>query len=397
MLPLEKTRKDQAADSQGLAVYIHWPFCKFKCPYCDFNSHVREKVSHDDWREAYVRELRHYRNLTGARQIQSVFFGGGTPSLMEPETAALAIETIDDLWGLPQGTEITLEANPTSVEADKLRGFKTAGVNRVSLGVQALNDADLKTLGRQHSAAEALAAVKTAAQIFERYSFDLIYARPAQSVEDWRAELAAALPYARGHMSLYQLTIEEGTQYHTLFKRGDLKILGEETAARMYELTQEMMEAAGMPAYEVSNHARFGDESRHNLVYWRYGDYAGIGPGAHGRLTLGGIKQATRAHRAPELWLERVRDHGHGAHGFETVDFAERGREALMMGLRLAEGVPFSRIESETGAAFSDFVNPDRVRILEDEGLLTLAPGGLAATPQGRQKLNAVLSFLLAA
>lgn len=397
MLPLEKTRKDQAADSQGLAVYIHWPFCKFKCPYCDFNSHVREKVSHDDWREAYVRELRHYRNLTGARQIQSVFFGGGTPSLMEPETAALAIETIDDLWGLPQGTEITLEANPTSVEADKLRGFKTAGVNRVSLGVQALNDADLKTLGRQHSAAEALAAVKTAAQIFERYSFDLIYARPAQSVEDWRAELAAALPYTRGHMSLYQLTIEEGTQYHTLFKRGDLKILGEETAARMYELTQEMMEAAGMPAYEVSNHARFGDESRHNLVYWRYGDYAGIGPGAHGRLTLGGIKQATRAHRAPELWLERVRDHGHGAHGFETVDFAERGREALMMGLRLAEGVPFSRIESETGAAFSDFVNPDRVRILEDEGLLTLAPGGLAATPQGRQKLNAVLSFLLAA
>lgn len=397
MLPLEKTRKDQAADSQGLAVYIHWPFCKFKCPYCDFNSHVREKVSHDDWRDAYVRELRHYRNLTGARQIQSVFFGGGTPSLMEPETAALVIGTIDDLWGLPQGTEITLEANPTSVEADKLRGFKTAGVNRVSLGVQALNDADLKTLGRQHSAAEALAAVKTAAQIFERYSFDLIYARPSQSVEDWRAELAAALPYTRGHMSLYQLTIEEGTQYHTLFKRGDLKIPGEETAARMYELTQEMMEAAGMPAYEVSNHARFGDESRHNLVYWRYGDYAGIGPGAHGRLTLGGIKQATRAHRAPELWLERVRDHGHGAHGFETVDFAERGREALMMGLRLAEGVPFSRIESETGAAFSDFVNPDRVRILEDEGLLTLAPGGLAATPQGRQKLNAVLSFLLAA
>jgi putative oxygen-independent coproporphyrinogen III oxidase len=397
MLPLERTPQDKTAEPQGLAVYIHWPFCKFKCPYCDFNSHVREKVSHDDWRDAYARELRHYRGLTGARQIQSVFFGGGTPSLMAPETAALVIETIDDLWGLPQGTEITLEANPTSVEADKLRAFKSAGVNRVSLGVQALDDADLKTLGRQHSAAEALAAVKTAAQIFERYSFDLIYARPSQSVEDWRAELAAALPYTRGHMSLYQLTIEEGTQYHTLYRRGDLKMPDEETAARMYELTQEMTEAAGMPAYEVSNHARFGDESRHNLVYWRYGDYAGIGPGAHGRLTLGGVKQATRAHRAPELWLERVRDHGHGAHGFETVDFAERGREALMMGLRLAEGVPFARIEAETGRPLSEFINLAQARILEDEGLLTRAHSTLAATPQGRQKLNAVLSFLLAA
>jgi putative oxygen-independent coproporphyrinogen III oxidase len=398
MLPLEKKQTSAAAAAeQALAVYVHWPFCKFKCPYCDFNSHVREKISHDDWRAAYVREMQHYRTLTGPRQIQSVFFGGGTPSLMEPQTAALVIQTIADLWGLPQGTEVTLEANPTSVEADKLRAFKLAGINRVSLGVQALKDADLQTLGRQHSAAEALAAVKMAAEIFERYSFDLIYARPAQSVEDWRAELTAALPYARGHMSLYQLTIEEGTQYHTLYKRGDLKIPDEETAARMYELTQDMMDAAGMPAYEVSNHARFGDESRHNLVYWRYGDYAGIGPGAHGRLTLNGVKQATRAHRAPELWLERVRESGHGAHDFEAVDFAERGREALMMGLRLAEGVPLSRIEAETGKSFSEFINLAQARILEDEGLLTLAHGTVAATPQGRQKLNAVLSFLLAA
>lgn len=397
MLPLEKAVQDKNAAEQALAIYVHWPFCKFKCPYCDFNSHVREKIAHDDWRAAYVCEMRHYRDLTGPRQIQSVFFGGGTPSLMEPETAGLVIDTVANLWGLPQGTEVTLEANPTSVEADKLRGFKSAGVNRVSLGVQALNDADLKTLGRQHSAAEALAAVKMAAQIFDRYSFDLIYARPAQSIEDWRAELVAALPYARGHMSLYQLTIEEGTQYHTLYQRGDLKIPDEETAARMYELTQEMMQAADMPSYEVSNHARFGDESRHNLVYWRYGDYAGIGPGAHGRLTLNGVKQATRAHRAPELWLERVRANGHGAHDFETVDFAERGREALMMGLRLAEGVPLSRIEAETGRPFSEFVNLAQARILEDEGLLTLAQGTIAATPQGRQKLNAVLSFLLAA
>lgn len=397
MLPLSARANETDSGDKGLALYVHWPFCKFKCPYCDFNSHVREKISHQDWRDAYVREMQYYRELTGPRDVQSVFFGGGTPSLMEPETAALVIDTIADLWGLPQGTEVTLEANPTSVEADKLRGFKSAGVNRVSLGVQALNDADLKTLGRQHSAAEALAAVKMAAQIFDRYSFDLIYARPAQSVADWRAELSAALPYARGHMSLYQLTIEEGTQYHTLFMRGDLKVPDEETAAQMYELTQEMMEAAGMPAYEVSNHARLGDESRHNLVYWRYGDYAGIGPGAHGRLSIDGVKQATRAHRAPEMWLERVRDAGHGAHPFEYVDFAERGREALMMGLRLAEGVPVSRIEAETGQDFSAFVNLRQVKILEDEGLLSFSRGILAATPQGRQKLNAVLSFLLAA
>ncbi len=398
MLPLKTTHGiDVQTDANALAVYVHWPFCKFKCPYCDFNSHVRERVSHDDWRDAYVRELRHYRDLTGPRQIQSVFFGGGTPSLMEPATAALVIDTIADLWGLPQGTEVTLEANPTSVEADKLRGFKLAGVNRVSMGVQALNDADLKVLGRQHSAAEALAAVKAASEIFDRYSFDLIYARPHQTVEAWKAELAAALPYTRGHMSLYQLTIEEGTQYHTLFKRGDLTIPDEETAARMYELTHEMMQDAGMPAYEVSNHARFGDESRHNMVYWRYGDYAGIGPGAHGRLTLNGVKQATRAHRAPEVWLERVRENGHGAHDFEAVDFAERGREALMMGLRLAEGVPVARIEAETNQAFSVFINLRQVRILEDEGLLTLSDGVLAATAQGRQKLNAVLSFLLVA
>lgn len=397
MLPLGASASQDEGSEKGLALYVHWPFCKFKCPYCDFNSHVREKISHQDWRDAYVREMRHYRALTGPRHVQSVFFGGGTPSLMEPETAGLVIDTIADLWGLPQGTEVTLEANPTSVEADKLRGFKSAGVNRVSLGVQALNDADLKTLGRQHSAAEAMAAVKLAAQIFDRYSFDLIYARPAQSVADWRAELSAALPYARGHMSLYQLTIEEGTQYHTLFMRGDLKIPDEETAAQMFELTQEMMEAAGMPAYEVSNHARLGDESRHNLVYWRYGDYAGIGPGAHGRLTIDGVKQATRAHRAPEMWLERVCAEGHGAHPFDAVDFAERGREALMMGLRLAEGVPVSRIEAETGQDFSAFVNLRQVRILEDEGLLSFSHGTLAATPQGRQKLNAVLSFLLAA
>lgn len=379
-----------------LALYIHWPFCKFKCPYCDFNSHVRERVEHRDWRAAYRREMEFYREKTGPREVASVFFGGGTPSLMETETAAQVIADIDDLWGIPKGTEITLEANPTSVEADKLRGFKSAGVNRVSLGVQALNDADLKKLGRQHSAAEALKAVKMASDIFERYTFDLIYARPDMTVELWRKELSEALSFAAGHMSLYQLTIEPGTQYHTLHRRGELKIPDQDTAAALYETTQEMMEACGMPAYEISNHARPGKESRHNLVYWRYGDYAGIGPGAHGRLTIGGEKFATRAHRAPELWLERVAAHGHGAHPFETVDPVQRGREMLMMGLRLKEGVDGAAFEKETGRTIADFIGPGRVEALAVEGLLAPSPTALKATAAGRQRLDAVLSYLLA-
>lgn len=395
MLSLKNTAADKGAQAAELAVYVHWPFCKIKCPYCDFNSHVRERVAHDDWRRAFVRELLFYRDLTGARHIQSVFFGGGTPSLMEPQTVETVIDTIADLWGLPQGTEITLEANPTSVETGKLKGFKAAGVNRVSLGVQALNDADLKALGRQHSAAEAIAAVKLAGSIFERFSFDLIYARPDQTVAGWRRELAEGLQYAKGHMSLYQLTIEEGTQYHTLFQRGDLKIPDEETAAQLYEVTQEMMAAADMPAYEISNHARFGDESRHNLVYWRYGDYAGVGPGAHGRLTIGGVKKATRAHRAPEVWLQKTLENGHGAHPFEDIDFPKRAREMLLMGLRLAEGISLSRFEAESGLPFLEFVNPRRVTMLEGEGLLERSGDRLAATASGRQKLNAVLAYLL--
>lgn len=386
--------KEDAAEEQ-LAVYVHWPFCKFKCHYCDFNSHVRERVEHADWASAYLRELAHYRTVTGARHIQSVFFGGGTPSLMEPKTVEAVIGSIHDLWGIPQGTEITLEANPTSVEAEKLQGFKSAGVNRVSLGVQSLRDEDLKKLSRQHSAAEAVAAVKIAAKIFSRYSFDLIYARPDQSPEAWKEELAEALQYAGGHLSLYLLTIEEGTQFHTLHQRGELKVPDNDAGARLYEITQEMAEKAGLPAYEISNHARPGDESRHNMVYWRYGDYAGIGPGAHGRLTLQGRKHATRAHRAPELWMERVRQHGHGAHDMETVTPDQRGREMLMMGLRLMEGVDLSVFTTETGKDFSGFVNPGRVKVLVEEGLLDISGTTLAATRAGRQRLNAVLAFLL--
>ena len=380
--------------TSDLALYIHWPFCKFKCPYCDFNSHVRERINHPEWRKAYLDEMRFYREKTGPRQIKSIFFGGGTPSLMEPETVAAIIQEADALWGLPPSTEITLEANPTSVEAEKLRGFKAAGVNRVSLGVQSLRDADLKKLGRQHSAAEAIAAVKTAAEIFDRYSFDLIYARPGQSVADWRQELEEALPYTRGHMSLYQLTIEEGTAYHTLHQRGELKIPDENTAADMYELTQEIMNGQGMPAYEISNHAAPGHESQHNLVYWHYGDYAGIGPGAHGRLTIDGEKWATRAHKAPELWMEWVNRQGHGAHPFELIDSFKRGQELLLMGLRLNNGVSLDGFLKETHTPLSQFINQRHLQMLLDERLLETTDDYIRATAAGRQRLNSVLSFL---
>ncbi len=379
-----------------LALYIHWPFCKFKCPYCDFNSHVRERINHADWKATYLKEMAFYREKTGSRQIKSIFFGGGTPSLMEPETVAAIIEEADRLWGLPESTEITLEANPTSVEAEKLRGFKAAGVNRVSLGVQSLRDADLKKLGRQHSAAEAVAAVKLAAGIFDRYSFDLIYARPDQSVADWKQELIEALEFAAGHMSLYQLTIEEGTQYHTLHQRGELKVPSDDIAADMYELTQEMMNARGLPAYEISNHAKPGQESQHNLVYWRYGDYAGIGPGAHGRLTLDGEKWATRAHKAPELWMQWVNDKGHGAHPFEMIDSSKRGWELMMMGLRLREGVQLDAFTKETQTPLSRFINGNRIQVLVDEKLLEVTDQHIRATAAGRQRLNSVLSYLAA-
>lgn len=379
----------------SLAVYIHWPFCKFKCPYCDFNSHVRDKIEHHLWPTAYRREMEFYREKTGARHIQSVFFGGGTPSLMEPSVVQAVIDDIDRLWGLPNDVEITLEANPTSVEADKLRGFKSAGVNRVSLGVQALRDADLRKLGRQHSVAEALAAVKTAAGIFDRYTFDLIYARPDQTVDEWRAELNEALSYVGDHMSLYQLTIEEGTSFYTLHQRGDLKVPDEETAAAMYESTQEMMEAYGMPAYEISNHARPGQESRHNLAYWRYQDYVGIGPGAHGRLTWDEKKWATRAHAAPEIWLKKVNEQGHGAHPFEEIDGQKMMAEKMMMGLRLAEGVDFQDFLKTMKTPLLEFVKASRVEMLTHEGLLEITPAALRATAAGRQRLNAVLAQIL--
>ncbi|WP_391348267.1 radical SAM family heme chaperone HemW [Azospirillum sp. A23] len=389
MLPVSVSDSD-------FAVYVHWPFCKSKCPYCDFNSHVRERVDHDRWRAGLLRELDHYADLTAGRTVSSIFFGGGTPSLMEPSTVGAIVDRVARRWTVADGLEVTLEANPTSVEADKFRAFRSAGINRVSLGIQALDDASLKFLGREHNAAEATGAIELAARTFDRFSFDLIYARPGQTVAAWQAELARALDYAVGHLSVYQLTIEQGTAFYPLHARGDLVLPDEDLAGDLYEATQSQLTAAGLPAYEISNHARPGEESRHNLTYWRYGDYVGIGPGAHGRLTLDGEKFATRAHRAPEIWLERVERDGHGAAAPDPIDRDARGTELLMMGLRLSEGVRLARLTEETGRSLDDFVDPAALSRLIDGGFLTRDADRLVATPEGLQRLNAVLGAILA-
>jgi putative oxygen-independent coproporphyrinogen III oxidase len=376
-------------------IYVHWPFCASKCPYCDFNSHVREHIDENAWRDAYLTELRHYASLTEGRTVDSIFFGGGTPSLMHPNTTQAIIDEVSKLWRVKNNIEVTLEANPTSVEAEKFKAFRQAGVNRVSMGIQALNDPDLQFLGRQHNAQEAIKAIKIASSTFDRFSFDLIYARPQQTVSAWTAELKEALQYAVGHLSLYQLTIEEGTPFYTRYNRGEFTIPNDEEGAALYEATQEVLSLNGMPSYEVSNHARPDEESRHNLVYWRYGDYVGVGPGAHGRLTLNDEKWGTRAHRAPEIWLKRVQENGHGAHPHELVDRNARLIECLMMGMRLKEGVPLSRLNEESGSDWRLTINQDKVRLMIEEGMLQLDNDNIAATPQGLQRLNALLAYLL--
>jgi len=328
---------------QPLAIYIHWPFCRKKCPYCDFNSYVSDHfhdIDHDAWLCAYETEMATYAAMLGDRQVTSIFFGGGTPSLMSPKTVEGIICAIHRHWGMAKDCEITLEANPTSIEADKFYDFRCAGINRVSVGIQSLRDESLQFLGREHSAAEALRALDIANTIFDRTSFDLIYARPHQTLEEWEKELREAVGYAKGHMSLYQLTIEDNTQFKTLRDSGRLAELDGDTAADLYVMTQSIMDNAGMPAYEISNHAVQGQEGRHNLTYWRYGDYAGIGPGAHGRLTLpDGERIATRAHKAPEIWMGRVTGEGHGAHPFINLDKITQAEERLMMNMRLREGM----------------------------------------------------------
>jgi len=384
------------ADERGFGIYVHWPFCKAKCPYCDFNSHVREAIDQQRWRDALLKELAHYAAETNGRAVSSIFFGGGTPSLMEPETVAALIAAVRQHWETAPDLEITLEANPTSVETGRFRAFHDAGVNRVSIGVQALDDAVLKFLGRQHSADEAIRALEIGREIFPRLSFDLIYARPGQDLDAWSHELAAALDLAKGHISLYQLTIEPGTAFEQRVARGDFQLLPEDDQAALFDWTAARLERAGLPAYEISNHARAGDESRHNLTYWRYGDYVGVGPGAHGRLTLDGQKIATRQHRAPEAWLELVERDGHATRQRLEVDASARLSEMVMMGLRLAEGIPASRFRAETGVELPDALDEKRLQRVIDGGFVSLDGDRLRATPEGRARLDAVLGALLA-
>lgn len=378
-------------------IYIHWPFCLSKCPYCDFNSHVRDDIDQDRFKAAYVRELEYYAQLTNHLPVSSIFFGGGTPSLMPVDTAEEIINTIQKNWRIRNDIEITLEANPTSIEREKFKGFRKAGINRVSVGVQSLQDQDLKALGREHTAQEAIKAIETAQEVFERSSFDLIYARQGQSLSDWEAELASAINLADGHMSLYQLTIEKGTAFYTLFQRGDLTIPEEDEAAEFYNLTQDMMTAAGMPSYETSNHALQGQESRHNMIYWNYGEYIGIGPGAHGRIKIDKSRHATRAHRGPEVWRERVFERGHGAHDFEGLSPQQQGQESLMMGLRLTRGINKADFESRINCGLDRIIDFDRVTALVGEGLMDHSEDILKVTPRGMLCLNALLGYIVRA
>ncbi len=377
-----------------LGLYVHWPFCLAKCPYCDFNSHVRhERVDEGRFVDALVRELRWMGERSGPRVIESIFFGGGTPSLMSPQAVACVLEAAAGVFDVPGDAEITLEANPTSVEARNFAGYRTAGVNRVSVGVQALDDRALKALGRQHSAAEALNAFRLAAKTFPRVSFDMIYARPDQALNDWREELSRALGEQQGHMSLYQLTIEPETRYHELYENGKLNIPGEDAALALYDVTQELTEAAGLTAYEVSNHAAPGHASKHNKLYWQYGEYAGIGPGAHSRLgDEDGKRHAIDMIKHPETWLQLVERNGAGINENTTLTAQEQAEEFLLMGLRLAEGIDLTRYE-----ALADHALPmSRITLLQEEGLVTThgSNSHLAATPKGRRVLNALTGYL---
>lgn len=385
-----------ARDDGGFGVYIHWPFCRSKCPYCDFNSHVRESVDQQRWRSALLAELDHYAGTTAGRRLDSVFFGGGTPSLMPPATVAALIERIHRHWPDSPDLEITLEANPTSVEAANFAALAQAGVNRVSLGLQALDDGALKFLGRTHSAAEGIAALEIARRHFARFSFDLIYARPEQTLDGWVSELDQALALAGHHLSLYQLTIETNTAFEGAYRRGAFTLPDEEIAADFYERTQDRLLRVGLPAYEISNHARPGEECRHNLVYWQGGDYLGIGPGAHGRLTLAGSRIATRQHRAPEAWLAAVEENGHATREYRTLSAAERQEELLLMGLRLARGISRKRFRHATGREIEEAIAPSSMTPLIDGGFLELDEEGLRASPAGLQRLNAVLAVLAA-
>ena len=392
-LEIPRAQRDAGAEP-GFGVYVHWPFCLSKCPYCDFNSHVRRAaIDEDRFVRAFTREIAVTAERIPGRTVNSIFFGGGTPSLMQPATVGAVLEAITRSWTMAPDAEVTLEANPTSVEATRFRGYRAAGVNRVSLGVQALDDAALAALGRTHSVDEALAAVAIARKIFERYSFDLIYARPNQTVAAWRDELSRALAQGSEHLSLYQLTIEPDTPFSALRATGKLQIPDDDAARALYDATQDVCAVAGLPAYEISNHARPGAECRHNLVYWRYGEYVGVGPGAHGRLDIAERRRATATEKNPEAWLQMVETEGHGLVVDETLTREEEADELLLMGLRLAEGISIARYEARAGKP----LDPERIAELVNGGLVqTTRDGRLRVTPAGFPLLDAVVADLAA-
>ncbi len=378
----------------GFAVYVHWPFCQSKCPYCDFNSHVRaQAVDEERFVQAFRAELAHRARLTKGRTVNSIFFGGGTPSLMKPGTVAGILDAIAANWSVDPNAEVTLEANPTSVEANRFTGYRRAGVNRVSLGVQATNDADLRALGRLHNAAEARRAIAVAGSIFERYTFDLIYARPNQTPAAWRAELTEALRLAREHMSLYQLTIEPDTMFERLRDAGKLKVPSPDQCRDLWDVTQDVMNAAGLPAYEISNHARPGAESRHNLIYWRYGEYVGVGPGAHGRILTPKGRRAHSTERHPEMWLTVVETEGHGLVEDDLLSIEEQGDEFLLMGLRLSEGIEPTQFE----ALSKRMLDKGRISSLVEDGMVEMTKlGRLRVSAAGFPVLDAVVADLAA-
>ena len=375
------------------ALYIHWPFCLAKCPYCDFNSHVRDSVDHAAWETALLADLRHEADLAGGEQLDSIFFGGGTPSLMPPALVARLLSEAEQLWGFAPGIEITLEGNPSSVEAANYADLAAAGVNRASLGLQALDDQTLRFLGRLHDASEGLKAVETAQNVFDRVSIDLIYARPNQSVAEWEAELAQAIALGTSHLSLYQLTIEPGTRFETLVRKGDFAPLDDDTCADLFTLTREQTEAAGLPAYEISNHARIGEESRHNLTYWRYQDYVGIGPGAHGR--RGG--EATVRHKKPENWLSAVAANGHGMAESRLLAVREQAAEAMLMGLRLREGIDLGGLAARFGLAPAALLDPAKAELYRQQGLVWQDGAKVGVTEAGMPLLDALLGELVPA
>ncbi len=378
--------------SEPLALYVHWPFCVTKCPYCDFNSHVRASIDNAAWRTALLADLAHEAARLPGRRLASIFFGGGTPSLMPPATVAAIIDAATRHWPPETDIEITLEANPSSVEAARFAGFAAAGVNRLSLGLQALGDPDLKALGRPHDLAQGLAALDIAQKHFGRVSFDLIYDRPGMTTQSWQAELRRALGFGTSHLSLYQLTIEAGTRFAALHAKGQLTLPDPEVSADLFEMTRAMTADAGIFAYEVSNHARPGAESRHNMAYWTYGDYAGIGPGAHGRR----MGVATERWKKPEAWLAAVTATGHGMVSEVQLTGDERATEALVMGLRLAQGIDSANFLARTGLALADVLRPDRVARLTAQGLLIHDAKGLRLTPQGQPFVDAVLREIAA-